>query len=69
MCVCTRTAHEGAEAFILSGNRAAFNALHMKPSSKLMITVGGVETRLHRYHVLPPKSVNEAGEEGGPGSE
>lgn len=43
------------DAYVLSGNRDAFNWLRMKPSSKRVITVGGVDTRLHRYHVLPPK--------------
>lgn len=44
-----------AEAAVLSGNKDAFNYLRMKPHKKHKLSIGGIETRLHQYHVLPPK--------------
>ena len=46
----------GSEASILSGNKDAFNYLRMKPSLKHKLSIGGIETRLHKYKILPPKT-------------
>jgi len=45
----------GTDAYILSGNKQAFNHLWMKPSQKWKASIGGVDVQLHCYHVLPPK--------------
>ncbi len=44
-----------AEAVVLSGNKDNFNALRMRHLTKHVLTVGGVEVRVQRYHVLPPR--------------
>jgi len=52
------------DAYVLSGNRDAFNPLRMKPSAKWALGFGGVDVRLHKYHVLPPKPPAPAGPPG-----
>jgi len=44
-----------ADAFILSGNKAAFKFVEMRPAQKFKLSTGGIETELRHYHVLPPK--------------
>ncbi|GFH17189.1 UPF0020 domain-containing protein [Haematococcus lacustris] len=57
-----------ATALVLSGNKNAFNYLRMKTFRKRPLTVGGVEARVHAYHVLPPKSASHAAESSAEGA-
>ncbi|KAJ9521264.1 hypothetical protein QJQ45_022969, partial [Haematococcus lacustris] len=57
-----------ATALVLSGNKNAFNYLRMKTFRKWPLTVGGVEARVHAYHVLPPKSASHAAESSAEGA-
>lgn len=44
-----------ADVYVLSGNPAITQALHMRADKKWPVTVGGMECRVLHYHVLPPK--------------
>ncbi|CEG00779.1 DNA methylase, N-6 adenine-specific, conserved site [Ostreococcus tauri] len=42
-------------AFVLSGNPAVSRAIRMRASRKHVVGIGGVDCRLLRYDILPPK--------------
>jgi 23S rRNA G2445 N2-methylase RlmL len=44
-----------SSAFVLSGNPEVSRAIRMRASRKTPIGIGGVDCRLLRYDVLPPK--------------
>jgi len=44
-----------SSAFVLSGNPAVSRAIRMRASRKHVVGIGGVDCRLLRYDILPPK--------------
>ena len=42
-------------AFVLSGNSSISREIYMRASRKHVLGIGGVDTRLLRYDILPPK--------------
>jgi hypothetical protein len=54
-----RIIHAGSNAWILCGDKSASKALRMKVGRKYPVTLGGVDCRVLRYEILPPRPHSE----------